>query len=159
VQSRRDGLKVAQDVSPGTHWTKSNSPVGTAERRLRSIQPSLAGLDSFVILPRTDVLGYFHAVPSGLGGRVGYVRRAQKIGNLYRAVQQKQPAFIGQSLLNGISQLHPPTTRFLANLDSSDLQWAVIFRETVRYLCSSAVAHPRFQFRLLVTSKRRSNLC
>ena len=55
-------------------------------------------------VPRTDVLGYFHAVPSGLGGRVGYVKGAPKKVGIERrrrtpgaictaAVQQKQPAF------------------------------------------------------------------
>jgi hypothetical protein len=31
-----------------------------------------------LILPRTDVLGYFQAVPSGLGGGVGYVKGTPK---------------------------------------------------------------------------------
>ena len=35
VQSRRDDLKIAQDVSPGYSSTRENSPVGTAECVLR----------------------------------------------------------------------------------------------------------------------------
>jgi hypothetical protein len=40
-----------------------------------TIQPSLAGLDSFVNPPRTDVLGYSHAVPSGLHRAHGEISR------------------------------------------------------------------------------------
>jgi hypothetical protein len=66
-ESRRDGVKVAQDISPGyTLDQNQNSPAGTAERCVRSIQPSLAGLDSFVNPTPHFVRGYFHAVPSGL---------------------------------------------------------------------------------------------
>jgi hypothetical protein len=47
-ESRRDGVNVAQDVSPGYSLDQDqNSPAGTADRCVRSIQPSLAGLDTF----------------------------------------------------------------------------------------------------------------
>jgi hypothetical protein len=52
---------------------------GTAELIAHIFQPSLRdSFDSGPCAPRTDVLGYFHAVPSGLGGRVGYVKGTKK---------------------------------------------------------------------------------
>jgi hypothetical protein len=54
-------------------------PQGTAELIAHIFQPSLPGLFSFWSnAPRTDVLGYFHAAPSGLGGRIGYVNAGQE---------------------------------------------------------------------------------
>jgi len=47
VQSRRDDLKVAQDVSPGNTLSNSASPVGTAEEGW--IQPSLRDCPSLPI--------------------------------------------------------------------------------------------------------------
>jgi hypothetical protein len=54
-------------------------PQGTAEFVAHIFQPCLR--DSFQssrCVPRTGVLGYFQAVPSGLGGRAGYVKGAPK---------------------------------------------------------------------------------
>jgi hypothetical protein len=111
-------------------------PQGTAEFIAHIFQPSLLGLLILVqCVPRTDVLGYFHVVPSGLGGRVGYVKGAQKkVGierkaknsqcNLQRNSSTEAACFsFAQSFLNAISQLHPPITRFPANLDSSADKW------------------------------------
>ena len=57
-------------------------PPGTAELVAHIFQPSLPGLFLFWfnVHPGLNVLGYFHAVPSGLGGRVGYVKARQKVG-------------------------------------------------------------------------------
>ena len=68
TQSRRDDLKVAQDVSPGLALEEKGSPGGTAESIPSSAVPTgLAELLGSV--PRTDVLGYFQVVPSGLEPR------------------------------------------------------------------------------------------
>ena len=65
IQSRRDDLKVAQDVSPGYPNASESSPVGTAES-FDGGQPSLRDYSIYLFFPRTDVLGYFQVVPSGL---------------------------------------------------------------------------------------------
>ena len=70
IQSRRDDLKVAQDVSPGLELEEKGSPVGTSER-FDEFQPSLRDYSIYPCLPRTDVLGYFQVVPSGLDIKAG----------------------------------------------------------------------------------------
>ena len=69
-QSRRDDLKVAQDVSPGETNASASSPGGTAES-FDGFQPSLRDYSIYPCLPRTDVLGYFQVVPSGLDIKAG----------------------------------------------------------------------------------------
>ena len=69
-QSRRDDLKVAQDVSPGETNASESSPAGTAEN-FDGFQPSLRDYSIYPCLPRTDVLGYFQVVPSGLDIKAG----------------------------------------------------------------------------------------
>jgi len=66
-ESRRDGVKAPGRQSWVHIGPKSKESAGTAEGCVRSIQPSLAGLDSFVSPTQDGRPGlYIHAVPSGL---------------------------------------------------------------------------------------------
>jgi hypothetical protein len=57
VESRRDGLRVAQDVVLGTRSNIGRVPSGTAECERARFQPPLAELVRFVGLPRTVIPG------------------------------------------------------------------------------------------------------
>ena len=67
-ESRRDGVNVAQDVSPGTHRTRlKRGPAvpGRLKNVFDKFSRPLRDWTDLLILPRTDVL-YIQAVPSGL---------------------------------------------------------------------------------------------
>jgi hypothetical protein len=60
-QSRRDGVKVAQDVQSWVGLTNESSPEGTAELIPHIFQPSLRDWISFVYPTQHCVLGYSQA--------------------------------------------------------------------------------------------------
>ena len=64
-ESRRDGLKVAQDAVLGRDPTKTDR-VPSAEIPVAIVQPSLTGLFESLIFPQDYVLGKYQPVPSGL---------------------------------------------------------------------------------------------
>ena len=65
--SRRDEMRLAQDLSPGKAATLWPSPVGTTEGVMYSwIQSSLRDSNLlFNPFSSNELLGYFHSVPTG----------------------------------------------------------------------------------------------
>ena len=70
-QSRRDDLNLAQDVVLGCVQREISSPGGTAESILTRFSRPYGTALTCVWIPRTDVLGYFQVVPSGLDIKAG----------------------------------------------------------------------------------------